>query len=353
MRLSPELVRLFLPSRTREQLYEALAAYLDNRLNLMDCLALLRRHTPKGVWLRESFLDLTRDRLAAGQSFSQALHDMIPGAESMIIAGGEAAGRQAHGLRLAADMVRTRREVLDSVGDALAYPIFLLMLFSGLLLTVALFVVPSLAGLIPLNTWQGSAQALHHVSAFVASWRGLVLAAVGLAGVGVAVYSLPHWNGPGRRVVENLPPWSLYRLVISGMWLFTLATLIRGGIRTARALELTRDHGASSWLQARIEAVRGRYARGKDLGEALADAGHAFLEQELIDEFRLYAVLPDFHDKIQDLTRQWLAGRVRRLRQTCRRINVFSIFLILMLLAGVGLAVAELVLLLSRNMTFM
>ena len=353
MRLSPKLVRLFLPSRTREQVYEALAAYLDNRLNLMDCLALLRRHTPKGVWLRESFLDLTRVRLAAGQSFSQALRDMIPGAESMVIAGGEAAGQQAQGLRLAADMVRTRREVLDSVGDALAYPLFLLMLFVGLLLTVAIFVVPSLAGLIPLNTWQGSAQILHRVSDFVASWRGLALAAAALAAAGLAVYSLPRWTGPGRQIMDNLPPWSLYRLVVSGMWLFTLATLIRGGVRTARALELTRDNGASRWLQTRIEAVRGRYARGKDLGEALADSGHTFLEQALLDEFRLYAAVPDFHDKIQDLTRQWLTGRVRRLRQTCRRINVFSIFLILMLLSGVGLAVAELVLALSRGMTFL
>ncbi len=353
MRLSPKLVRLFLPSRAREQFYEALAAYLDNRLNLMDSLALLRRHTPKGVWLRETFLDLTRARLAAGQSFSHSLSDMIPGAESMIIAGGEAAGRQAQGLRLAADMVRTRREVLDSVGDALTYPLFLLILFAGLLMTVALFVVPSLAGLIPLNTWQGSAQILHRVSDFVASWRGLGLTVAVVAAAGLAVYSLPRWTGIGRQALENLPPWSLYRLVVSGMWLFTLATLIRGGVRTARALELTRDNGASCWLQSKIEAVRGRYARGKDLGEALADSHHTFLEQELIDEFRLYAALPDFHDKIQDLTRQWLTSRVRRLRQTCRRINVFSIFLILMLLSGVGLAVAELVLTLSRGMTFL
>lgn len=353
MRLSPKLVRLFLPSRTREKFYEALAAYLENRLNLMDCLALLRRHTPKGVWLQESFLDLTRARLAAGHSFSQALHDMIPGSESMIIAGGEAAGRQAQGLRLAADMVRTRREVLESVGDALSYPLFLLLLFAGLLLTVALFVVPSLAALIPLNTWQGSALILHRVSDFIASWRGLGLAAAAMACAGLAIYSLPRWTGPGRQVVENLPPWSLYRLVVSGMWLFTMATLIRGGVRTARALELTRDTGASNWLQIRIEAVRGRYARGKDLGEALAGSGHTFLERELIDEFRLYAALPDFHDKIQDLTRQWLTSRVRHLRQTCRRINVFSIFLILMLLSGVGLSVAELVLVMSRSMTFL
>jgi type II secretory pathway component PulF len=353
MRLSPKLVRIFLPSRIREQFYEALAAYLDNRLNLIDCLALMRRHTPKGVWVRETFLDLTRARLAAGQSFSQTLRDMIPGAECMIIASGETAGTQAQSLRLAADMVRTRREVLDSVGDALTYPLFLMMLFAGLLLTVALFVVPSLAGLIPLNAWQGSAQVLHRVSDFVASWRGLGLAAAVLAGAGLAVYSLPRWTGPGRRAMDNLPPWSLYRLVVSGMWLFTLATLIRGGVRTARALELTRDNGACRWLQARIEAVRGRYARGKDLGDALADSDQTFLEQALLDEFRLYAALPDFHDKIQDLTRQWLTGRVRRLRQTCRRINVFSIFLILMLLSGVGLAVAELVLTLSHGMSFM
>lgn len=354
MRLSPAITRLTMPSDRRADLYEGLAAYLDNKLNMLQAIALLQRHTPKGLWGQENFLRLLRERLAAGRSLPDAMRDLVPAVEAMILAGGDAAARQAEGLRLAAEMIRSRRELRRGMWRALAYPLLLAALFVVMLLTIALYVIPQLEALVPSGDWTGNAALLRDAVRLLASWRGALLGGGLLLGAAWVAFSLPYWTGPLRRFADALPPWSLYRLIQGSMWLLTLSTLLRGGVQMGRALETMGSAGRfSPWLEQRVEAVRAQYAAGKDIGRALLDTGYDFPDKRTLEEFSIYAPLPGFQDRLHDLTRAWLRQGLDRFAAVCRRLNTVAIIALSLLMLGVGLTMAELLKFLgSQSLTF-
>lgn len=352
MRLSPPTLRRLLTGKTRARVYEALATHMENGLSVRRTLQLLRHHVPAGVWVQESLLDGAAERIDAGGTLATALEGCIPDMEYMLLRAGDAAGRQIETLHRVADLVHMQDNMAQRVGRALGYPLFLLLLFVGLLMTVALFVVPAFLNLVALPRWQGFALMLYELSAFVASWKGVMLA-LALGGLlCLMVFSLSRWTGKGRAWADSIPPWSLYRLMVSSMWLFTLATMLRGGIRMAQALEITRQCAHSPWLAQHIDAITACFSRGMHIGQALTQGHDTFLEKEMAHEFAVYAPLPGFAEKLPHLAEQWLNGRVEQVARACTRLNVLAIFGILGLLVMVGLAVMDLVSLLSEGMNF-
>lgn len=341
------LVLKIFNGKERIRFYRGLAAYLDNELNLLDAMKLMQKRAGVGAIAVKQAIGSMRQNLEAGLSLPDAMETFVPADEALIIASGAAAGRQSEALKLAAEFVHTRQDVWQAVWKELAYPLFLLTLFVILLGIISLKVIPELSQLSRPEEWTGAAHTLHRVSSFVASWKGAAVLGGILFLTTLTAFSLPRWTGRLRDVLENIPPWSLYRLLNGSVWMLTLATLLRGGVQATRALQLTAgEHsrtGIAPWLQHRVRAVGTEFAKGKNLGRAMLDSGHNFPDDKIIEEFQMYALLPGFENKLYELSKGWLEQGLQNFKSTCSRLNNLSLLCIMLLLGGVGLAVMELV----------
>lgn len=338
-----------LHSTARARLYEALAGHMENGLTELDALRLLRQRTRKDDRREIPLLDTAISRMEAGAPLSDALRGQVPDMEYMLLAAGDVNGRPQQPLARLAELVTLRGRVLSAVRGALAYPLFLLLLFVGLLLTVALFVVPAFATLVPQERWYGFALLLQEISDFAASWKGALCLLVVVALVLLALFSLPRWTGKVRALADHFPPWNLYRLLTSASWLFTLAALLQGGLRADDALRLSRDSSPAPWLRSHLTALYDRFAAGEDLGQTLASAPASFLEQDMAQELAFYAALPNFAERLPLLAQQWLNRRVAQVERACRKCNGFGILCIFFLLCLVGLAIRDLITLVSEG----
>ena len=339
----------FLGGAARARLYEALAGHMDNGLPELEALRLLRTRTHKDDKKQQRILDAAIYAMEAGAPLSRALKNNVPDMEYMLLAAGDSNGRPAETLKHLAELVTMRGRVLTAVRGALSYPLFLFFFFVGLLLTVSFFVVPAFTTLVPAERWFGFAKLLRDVAAFTASWKSLALFLIILAVILLMLWSLPRWTGKLRAIADHLPPWSLYRLLTSAVWVFTLGALLQGGLRADDAIKLSLEGSPSSWLREHLTRLYAFFAQGNDLGETLARAPESFIEKDMAQELAFYAALPNFAQRLPLLADQWLKRRVAQVEVACRKINAFGILCILSLLTLVGLAIYDLIMILNQS----
>lgn len=286
---------------------------------------------------------LVLDRLYTGQALGSALRGLAPAEEVLLIAGGQDSGQLAQTLPLCVDLIEAKREIVGSLVQALAYPALLLGMLVVLVVVIAVHVMPNISMLVDPSRLTGAAATMHALSASIASPAGLVVGVLFGLLLLLSLASLPHWTGPLRLRVENLPPWSFYRLVVGSVWLFTVATLMRGGMQLNQIFEAQLGTtNLSSWLRERVQAVQAEQALGKGLGEALADSGMRFPDEEMVEDLCMYSKLPRFHEQLDSMARDWLVNGVATITRQAKVLNIVCLLAIVGLLCGVALAIGSL-----------
>ncbi|KHK00242.1 Type II secretion inner membrane protein (PulF) [Desulfovibrio sp. TomC] len=283
------------------------------------------------------------EHLGLGHNLGASLGDFATPEEIMLISSGQRSGRLPDGLELAAGLLAARQKIVGAVVSALAYPVFLFGVCMLLLGVVSVMVMPKFAMLSDPTKWHGAAAAFYRMTSFVASFSGVITLIVLLAIIATALVTLPAWTGRLRLFVENLPPWSIYRLTVGSVWLYTLATMMRSGIQLSHILEsMINSEAVSPYLRERILAISIENGVGKNLGESMYDCGMGFPDQELIDDLRVYAVLPSFHRRMHELATEWMHDGVELVKRQSRLMNLMGIVLITALVSILAMAIGSL-----------
>lgn len=335
--------RLAFDAPTRIRTWKKLAMQAHYGLPLKDSLRALRDQAQRRNLALTRVFDTMLEYMGSGHHLDTALTGYASPEEIMLIASGQKAGKLPDGLRMAAELLEARRKIVGAVSGALAYPLFLFLLASAMLAIVALYVMPELVQLSDPGNWTGFARGLYLISAFIGSWGGVALFAALAGGVLTLILTLPLWTGAARCVADRFPPWSMYRLTVGGVWLFTLSTLMRSGMQLSHILHtmLTSDN-TSPYLRERIQAVNNQVGRGENIGDALYLCGLDFPDRELIDDFRIYAGLPHFKDQLQDFARDWLQEGIAVIQRKARLLNVAFLLLIIGQMLLIAMSVMDL-----------
>lgn len=343
MAIQDILARLSFDAATRIRTWKKLAMQAQYGLPLKDSLRNLRDQTRRRNPALANVFGQMLEHMGSGHHLDTALTGYASSEEIMLIASGQKAGKLPDGLRMAAELLEARRKIVGAVAGALTYPLFLFLLASTMLSIVALYVMPELVQLSDPGAWTGFARGLYLISAFIASWGGIALLA-GLTGGCVAlVATLPLWTGPIRQMADRFPPWSLYRLTVGGVWLFTLSTLMRSGMQLSHILNtMLASENTSPYLRERIQAINNQVSRGENIGEAMYLAGLDFPDRELIDDFRVYAGLPHFKDQLQDFARDWLQDGIAAIQRRARLLNILFLMLIIGQMLMIAMSVMDL-----------
>ena len=319
----------------RLELYRKLMALLRNRFSLMDALERLYSIASKdGKNPDDSTAIATAfwmQSIRNGSTFSEALSGWVPNTEILMLSVGDVAALDLalqHTVRVVEGMNKMR----SLVWGAVSYPLFLIFASTLLVWAVAKYMVPPMVEAVPGLVWRGYAKALVDLSEFV-DHHPLLLFSIVPVLVIVCLISFPYWSGKSRAKVDNIPPWSIYRIFIGVSWLLSLSALVRAGMPVSKAMRALADEGASPYLKFRVVRALMYVNNGDNLGEALYHTHLKFPDDEIIGDLRIYAELDTFPEALENLANSWLENSIRQIESIAGILNGAAILLIALFLA--------------------
>lgn len=303
-------------AKARLNFYRVLGRLLRNGVLIKDALDDMYRvaseegqrpRLPKAVILHEC-----QTAIAEGTLLSNALERWIGHQEASLIAAGEVSGKLAEALDDAAHYVRSKKGVAGAVAQIVAYPSVLGGLICVLLNIVAVKLVPKFSMTSDPSTWEGSARVLYVLSELVNRF-GVGLGISVVISIVAAVVTLGRFRGPARVYLDNVPPWSVYRILHGSSFLMNVAVLVASGTKLADALVALMTH-ANPYLRERIEAVSYGVKMGSNFGAALRKAGYNFPDEEAIQFIEMIAGRDGFEIAMKEYAKEWLDDSVDRIK---------------------------------------
>lgn len=156
-----------------------------------------------------------------------------------------------------------RRGVAAQLLKPTLYMTFSLALYAGF----ALEIWPRFEAAIDKAQWPTVAQYAYQVGQAIAGWWQVAL--VGLVAAAVALrLLLRRYAGPGRKLLDRIWPFSVYRELLAANTLEEIGTLLTAGREPSVALETVSAH-ATPYVRFYIEQMKRRLDEGHNLAEML------------------------------------------------------------------------------------
>ncbi len=335
-------IKLLFNSKTRRLTWRKLSAWLRHEISQRQALFMVRKsYLARKHPLARIFTSLLTET-GKGRPLDQAFAPWISPEETLLIRSGVQSGKLSEAMKNCADLIEARTKIKQSLVEAVAYPALLLSLFLTLILVLAFQVIPQISLVSNPETWTGGAGLLYKFCSFVASPAGLAAFIFLVLILVLSLGTLPFWTGRLRLKLENIPPWSIYRLVVGSVWLFTMATLLRAEIDLNFILNDMIDSGAMRpWLAERVKAIRDRYRSEGNFGSVLLNLGMKFPDTEMAEELAVLATLPNFDHNLYDIAKEWLDDGVSRIKRQAGFLNNVLICSIIFLVCCLGLALGS------------
>lgn len=221
------------------------------------------------------------EQIVQGCSFGEALN-AYPGispAFVQLVKAGEQSGTLALQMQRLADQLARQLAWRRQIISALAYPMTVLSVSTGVVIALLWWVVPTMAELfvdmgtpLPAATLavMGMSQWLQH------SGPGVTLGLAVLALMGAGTYwRWPRLRWYADRALLQLPVWGrMRRLHQQSQWSYSLATLLAAGVPMVESLQSCAQ-GCRPVLAHETEKVRQHIVQGSSLSHALEN-GHGF-----------------------------------------------------------------------------
>lgn len=97
-------------------------------------------------------------------------------------------------------------------------------------------------------------------------------------------------------------------------FMVSVGSMIKSGMAIPAILRMLR-RGASPWYVERLSRASYHVNNGRNLGEALHQAGHNFPDVETVQDLRAYASLTGFDDTLDKLGTEWLEEFIEKVQQ--------------------------------------
>ncbi|GJD89425.1 Toxin coregulated pilus biosynthesis protein E [Methylobacterium hispanicum] len=314
--LNERFVRLQFGSGQRTRIYEKLIDLLHNNIKLTEALDICWVHAsydgnkPKRV--AAIALDTWRTRVRDGVKLGDAMEGWIPDSDRMVIKAGEEAGKVEEALRNALRIQEGMSKIRGAIWGGVAYPMLLMAAVVGFLVIFGVMVVPAFNEVYPREKWTGAGGSLAFLSDFVDIWLMPIVIAF-FACVAVSMWSMPRWTGRIRVYADKVPPFSLYRMSVGVGFMLTVSAMTKANVTFTDTLRaLLRD--ANPWYRERLGRALQLMTNGRNLGEALYLAGHAFPDEEAVLDLRAFAGLAGFEVRMQKMGVKWIELSVQRVQ---------------------------------------
>jgi type II secretory pathway component PulF len=261
---------------------------------------------PAALALREW---LQKDR--AGQSLSEAMAGWVPSAELYMIRAGEESGTVAKAFRSIQMMGEAAKEMRTAITQAVSYPIFMLVLISGVLWMFGVNLINNMRSNAPKAVME-SIGPLADVSDFIMKY-GIAVALVVITSIFLITITLPFWVGKWRAKADKYPPWAWFRIWQGTGFMLGLSALMGAQVPLRRALEILEEQG-NPWLRERVSSAIGAVLQGKNLGEALRMSEYGFPDPQVALDMEILSERGDIGSVLEEVTQEWIREQIDALK---------------------------------------
>ena len=295
--------------KTRIGLYERIEAFLEAGIDVVTTLRTIRarylkRRSTRG---KAKVLEAWIRAMERGSTFSEAIRPWVPPAEHMLISSGETGRGVRGGLREARILSQASARSKAAIYGGTVFPSVLFAMLFGMLIMFQTQMVPIFEDLLPVEQWPSSAKVLYAISKFLKNQLWLVILSMIALGVLIS-YSMPRWHSVLRsKVLDKLPPWSIYRTYQASSFLVALSSMMKAGVANYDAI-LQMHRTASPWMRVHLERMMGMMHRGDNPGQAL-DTG--LMDRDMAGDIEDYTELRSFQDAIYTIGQRSLEEGVK------------------------------------------
>jgi len=323
--------------RARVLLYRRLAAFTRDGVPVADALKLLQQRYRASDDNREHMLSDWLGKMRAGQPFTHAMSGWAPPQELVMLLAGEAAGNLEKGLSQTAWLSENAGKIVGAVIGAVTYPITIFLGIGGLIAWFAVTIIPTFAEALPPDKWSGGPLALYTLSVYITGYWHIMLA-FAVALVSAFVISLPRWTGWSRELVDNYPPYAIYRLYQSAVFLVSLSTMVQAGIPINEALERIK-YTAPAWLKVKLDLILRRISAGSAPGKAMM---LPMFDKETLDDLFVYSSVSSFDEAIAAIGNRSIEDTIASVKRLATQMNAVLLMLSAGTLGWIYLSVFEL-----------
>lgn len=267
-----------------------------------------------------------QSRLRQGKSLSFSMRGWITRSEEMIIEAGEQSDQLSQSLEDALKANSAGKAIRKAILGGIAYPCVMFLAVVAMIYGFATGIVPTFETIVPAEEWTGNAAIMHKIASFVQNW--LAVCAMALAGFLISVFiTMPVITGPIRPILDKFPPYSIYKITQGASFMISMRGFLAAGVPIPEALrKMMKD--SNPYFKERVSAVLAKVNSGRNLGEALQDAGHNFPDNDISGEIQIYAGLDNFSDSIDILAKEWIDNSIEKAALAAKVIN--NVMLVLM-----------------------
>ena len=289
----------------RVNLWNLLADLLGNSFGLREALALAITANRRNALLRHVLQRWQFAHAGGAAAFVSELSRWAPASEALIFYGMERVPPEDL-FRAAARVAEVRARQMRAIMAALAWPVAIFATVLFMVWYIGGYVMPVMREATDPSGWPAWVHATDALAA--AFYRYDWAFGLGFLAAAAAVWvAVLRWTGPGRRRLDLVAPFSLYRIVSGSAFILVILEFLRLRVdlteRTWERLSL----GASPYVRSRIRAVRVQMVRGGlGFGRALDAAGTGFPDETLVTVAAALDGRPDWEAQLRGFTDRWI-----------------------------------------------
>lgn len=313
-------------NKTRLKVFKKIASLMRNRFSLMDALDMLHDAASKGGKNPSEPLAIALASwgraLNNGRTFSDALKGWAPDRERLMLSVGDASDLESALVNLIKVTEGTTKMIRPIIG-AVTYPTFLFMMAVLIIYAIGVYMVPPMIDAAPNVRWSGLAKDLVDLSDWIKhNW---LIAFASVPSVMLVIYlTIGIWTGKSRAIIDNMPPWSLYKVFVGISWLLALSALIKAGTPVSTAMTALKKD-ATRYLTERIDKALVFINNGDNLGTALDKTRLNFPDAEVVSDLKIYSELDNFEEALNNLANEWLEESVYLIEQKASILNMVAL----------------------------
>lgn len=282
---------------SRISFYEKISSFLAAGVPIMKILdAIVTQKKRKKKYKSNGDYIVMSDiiqKMSSGARFSDALRDLVPAEEYLLISAGEKSGSLPKNIELCTLTIRDSAEINASVRGAITTPFIYIAMLLGLFYALGEGMLPTLEDVAPVSDWSASGQSLHALSTFIVNYIFVIIVTVISLVVGL-IYALPNLKADFRYdYLDNINPFKMYRTIQSTFFLLALGALLSSGIKTSESLTFLHAN-AKPYAKKHIEQMIARLSSGAKASEVIATR---FLGDSA-DDIELYGLSGQFDEAL-------------------------------------------------------
>ena len=209
---------------------------------------------------REVALVLSQ-KIAQGQPLADGMREWFSPNVVEIIRVGEAGGALAQTMKSAINMLSQRGVAIGAFIGAVSYPLFVIVIACAVIMYLDTSVFDQFRQIKPVSEWPASGQRLVELAEFIRGWWWIIILMI-IGTIIVMRRIMTNYVGEMRSNLDRIPPFSLYRRLVSAQLLETLGLLVENGVVFKSAIKVM-QYQANPYMNSHLVLMEHLLSMGK------------------------------------------------------------------------------------------